>query len=467
MAQVELGTEVRTKKKNHMRDYLRNIVGILALMGVVAQMQAQSLEFDGLDDHVTIPDLNGDFDFAHGFTVEAWVKPYSVNLSGDYRAIIRGAFDKFPSVSGGGWVMSSRRYGTFGLSVCTPSCEDATGGPMQPNVWNHLAGVYDGATIKVYFNGIPGGERPWQGDVTDVNFVLIGVWDASFRGLIDEVRVWNVARTEEQIAGAMLRPLNGDEPGLVGYWRFDEGSGQTVADSSQRANHGHLGREPSVDSYDPKWCASDVFNGAAPEPVIVIEAATRIPDQEFLILAVNNREAIVCLDGTQSSDADGDRLSFTWYESPLMNILGYDSATLIAAEVGEHSVTLVVSDGQHTATATATFEVITACQAIDRLKQRVVNARLAKNEKQQLLVTLEAACAAFERGGPTAGLNQMRSFQRKLKEGSNRLDPVLTQQLHDVSQAVIQAFSTALVPDEKPKSHAPASKAPRWKPPTF
>jgi len=48
---------------------------------------------------------------------------------------------------------------------------------------------------------------------------------ASFAGEIDGVRIWKVARTPAQIGSAMFTPLCGDEPGLVGYWRF-EGQGE-------------------------------------------------------------------------------------------------------------------------------------------------------------------------------------------------------------------------------------------------
>lgn len=42
-----------------------------------------------------------------------------------------------------------------------------------------------------------------------------------FEGEIDEMRVWNVARTEAQIKATMSSSLTGSEPGLVAYWRFN------------------------------------------------------------------------------------------------------------------------------------------------------------------------------------------------------------------------------------------------------
>ena len=63
---------------------------------------------------------------------------------------------------------------------------------------------------------------------------------ASFVGQIDEVRVWNIVRTEADIRSDMITQLNGDEPGLVGYWKFDEDKDGVVADVSPNRNHGNL-----------------------------------------------------------------------------------------------------------------------------------------------------------------------------------------------------------------------------------
>jgi hypothetical protein len=57
-----------------------------------------------------------------------------------------------------------------------------------------------------------------------------------FSGVIDELRIWNIARTEADIRSTMNRLLTGTEANLVGYWRFDETSGTTFADRSPSGN---------------------------------------------------------------------------------------------------------------------------------------------------------------------------------------------------------------------------------------
>jgi len=61
-----------------------------------------------------------------------------------------------------------------------------------------------------------------------------------FRGYIDEVRVWKVGRTQEEIVSTMSKTLTGAEPGLQYYWRFDEGRG-TVVKSHAMDAYGLLG----------------------------------------------------------------------------------------------------------------------------------------------------------------------------------------------------------------------------------
>jgi hypothetical protein len=51
-------------------------------------------------------------------------------------------------------------------------------------------------------------------------------------GQIDEVRLWNGARSQSEIQAAMYSRMGGAEAGLVGYWPLDEGSGNTTADKA-------------------------------------------------------------------------------------------------------------------------------------------------------------------------------------------------------------------------------------------
>lgn len=81
---------------------------------------------------------------------------------------------------------------------------------------------------------------------------------ACFDGVIDEVRIWTTARSEQQIREHMNQLVDPDEPGLAAYWRFDEGTGDTVYDLTGNGYQGQLGSFPGRDPADPLWVPSDV-----------------------------------------------------------------------------------------------------------------------------------------------------------------------------------------------------------------
>jgi hypothetical protein len=183
----------------------------------------------------------GNFDFATSLTIEAWVKPDAVVSSGVFRGVVSGRYNDIPN-SPGGWVHSADRNdgSRWMLSICTPDCSAATApaGSLVVGEWSHVASTYDGAAITVYHDGVPVDSVAHSGDVSDVAYVFLGAWERSFSGTLDEVRIWDLARTPAEIQSTMAESLTGGEPGLVGYWRQDEGAGHVAAHSTALAQDG-------------------------------------------------------------------------------------------------------------------------------------------------------------------------------------------------------------------------------------
>jgi hypothetical protein len=123
-------------------------------------------------------------------------------------------------------------------------------GTITLNNWQHIAAVYSGATsdLKIYINGSPQvlntPDKINGPVVSDPSSPLVignnGARTRTFDGMIDELRIWNLARTLPDIQGAMYDTLRGNESGLVANWRFDEGSGSQVVDRSSNRNSGSL-----------------------------------------------------------------------------------------------------------------------------------------------------------------------------------------------------------------------------------
>lgn len=151
---------------------------------------------------------------------------------------------------------------------------DVWGTSVIPNnAWIHLAATYDGVQMKIYVNGILEGTLSASGTIStnDQPFVigknLLNHWN-DFFGYIDEVRLWNVARTQEQIRANMHKVLTESESGLVGYWRFDEGSGTSTLDHSANGNNGTLFNNPLWTTSTAPFGAVGAFvNTTAPTSV--------------------------------------------------------------------------------------------------------------------------------------------------------------------------------------------------------
>ncbi len=145
-------------------------------------------------------------------------------------------------------------------------------GRVNANEWTHLACTYDGQNVRNYINGENTSTVRRNGNIeaSDEDLYLatrpLNNFILNYNGMMDEVRLWNVVRTEDEIHDNMSFMLSGEEEGLVGYWRLDEGEGQIVRDLTANENHGHLGFDPDEEEQiDPEWVESDapIFGGEA------------------------------------------------------------------------------------------------------------------------------------------------------------------------------------------------------------
>jgi signal transduction histidine kinase/CheY-like chemotaxis protein/ligand-binding sensor domain-containing protein len=106
---------------------------------------------------------------------------------------------------------------------------------LQLGRWTHIAVTTSPAGLKVFINGHlaatngPASQFSTAGLEQNnylgrSNFKKAFPTDADFHGQIDEVRLWSGARRGMQIRADMFRSLTGKEPGLVGYWNFEDGA---------------------------------------------------------------------------------------------------------------------------------------------------------------------------------------------------------------------------------------------------
>ncbi|WP_040757135.1 LamG-like jellyroll fold domain-containing protein [Winogradskyella psychrotolerans] len=203
----------------------------------VNSLLATHLNFDGVDDYIDCGNI-----LPESYTKEAWIY---MNAYADENNIVSGS-DNFGQhalwmPSG---VLSAGHNGTWN------AVEDSN--ILELNTWYHVAVSYDSPaqTLKLYKDGVLIDTNTNVLPPVNGNEINIGSYNAAdnlFKGSIDEVRIWNVVRTENQINGSKVCELQGTETSLVAYYQFNQGFNvidntaiTTLTDATVNANHGTL-----------------------------------------------------------------------------------------------------------------------------------------------------------------------------------------------------------------------------------
>ncbi|MCL5097942.1 MAG: PA14 domain-containing protein, partial [Candidatus Omnitrophica bacterium] len=192
---------------------------------------------DGRNDYILTPNLRSAFP-NETVTIELWFLANAAGIIVDERALANLStwYDSQIEILSNGEVRV--RVWQSPLLIF---------GSVAFGTWNHVVLRYD-RTAKVldgFLNGVESANKitnldrdaPWESSSSYGIYYGFGLGDsqnlgsgAYLNGQIDEVRIWNTARSASEIQDNMHRRLNGDEAGLVAYYRFDEGSGSMAVD---------------------------------------------------------------------------------------------------------------------------------------------------------------------------------------------------------------------------------------------
>lgn len=211
--------------------YADNLQGDAGDNIIIGDGNDNVLSLDGSNDYVALNNI-----LSTAYTKEAWVKRSAGNRSNN---IISG--------SGGShafWAPSSQGFKlSAGHNNSWYSVQDSEA--LAEDTWYHVAVTYDGSSeMKLYKNGVLVDSATGINPLADGIAAYIGSYNGGnvWGGEIDEVRIWNVARTEEEISENYNQTLTDSETGLVGYWNFDgdSSSNTIIADLSGNGNDGTL-----------------------------------------------------------------------------------------------------------------------------------------------------------------------------------------------------------------------------------
>ncbi|MCG8374757.1 MAG: right-handed parallel beta-helix repeat-containing protein, partial [Balneolales bacterium] len=195
----------------------------------------RSLAFGDNSSTLSIPDDNS-LDATTALSIEFWMRTSGFSTSG--QSIIQKGSDAW----------SIHRYADTNFLAFT-TYHSSTGNTLFGDVsitdgnWHHIAVVFDGSNKSIFIDGKLDASTSISGNLdTNSEAITVGGWTGS----IDELRFWDTASDSTQIRNNGFQPLKGDESGLQGYWRMDEGSGSLVGDLTSNSNDTYIPANASI-----------------------------------------------------------------------------------------------------------------------------------------------------------------------------------------------------------------------------
>jgi hypothetical protein len=176
----------------------------------------------------------------NGFGFECWMKPFSYGKASAGHLMQKDRIKLFLYESGA-LVPNSHCLALFMThgdgtisKVCTPA------GSIKLNEWQHVFAGYDArnSTVSIYIDGVlqtlavavvPAGSLNDAGDKPFV-FGNTDLRTRTFNGIMEEIRIWETPQDQDNILARMNSVLHGAEPGLIGYWQLDQGTGLITND---------------------------------------------------------------------------------------------------------------------------------------------------------------------------------------------------------------------------------------------
>lgn len=284
----------------------------------------ESLDFDGSDDIVTISDASWNDFGSNDFTIEVWIKKQA-GSSGWSNVAGVGKWNTGGSPGTNEWLIGLTSDGndelpTFSVEIGATVYGCIATTAMSVGTWYHIAAVRTGTDLKIYINGIL--EKTTSGVVGSLNNIsgreiLIARLDG-FGGHtnmeMDELRIWNDARTASEIAAYMNCEIPSSDADLLANYHFNQGvagannAGETtlndLAGSSRNGNLTGFALNGSTSN----WVApGSPATGISCAPVYNLTQNTYYNTIQAAINAANANDVIECAAKTYAEKVTIDK----------------------------------------------------------------------------------------------------------------------------------------------------------------
>jgi len=198
------------------------LLQFIAIKTFAQQGQALNFNFNAN----TNVSLSNNIQLADSFTIEAWIYPESKS---DFSTIIG---NKSPGLASPGYFLAINNYSSNDGRIVfeTQNATNATVSSVTWNQWQHIAITWNGSIVRMYINGVaqtlndstfmnlqPSPSPCYIGDIP----AYFG--NGNYHGNLDELRIWNYAKSQQELQQDMLCQLNSTPLGLLAYYQFNEG----------------------------------------------------------------------------------------------------------------------------------------------------------------------------------------------------------------------------------------------------
>ncbi|MCR3957093.1 MAG: LamG domain-containing protein [Gudongella sp.] len=183
-------------------------------------------DFNGTNEYLRVEHKEDFYSEDGSITIEAWIKPEThVGLGGIVSKYHQSTIESFSFRLGPTTTSNSLEFTNGNFNLTTNS------GEITLNMWQHVAATFDGTSsiMSIYVDGELVRTYTNAGTLElqeNTSFLAIGMdyleGARYFEGEIDDVRIWGYARSEQEIADNMDNELDGDEEGLIAYWKLNE-----------------------------------------------------------------------------------------------------------------------------------------------------------------------------------------------------------------------------------------------------
>jgi hypothetical protein len=212
---------------------------------ILSQTKNYALQFDGVNDYIEVPN-DPSLNFSTAMTIEAWIN--MATTDGAHTFVAKWNDNTYDySYIFKDWDGSDKLSIELSKNFHNDLCALQSRSPLPLNTWIHVATTFDGQIVKLYMNGQEDNTKVVQGTIrnSQTNLIIGALYAGRgilqhLRGMMDEIRIWNYARSTQEINDFMHTELTGNESGLAAYWNFNKAAGDTLFDLTINGNHGIL-----------------------------------------------------------------------------------------------------------------------------------------------------------------------------------------------------------------------------------